>query len=222
MNSVQRQDFTNVEQMAQTTLALLLQVAAEAISARGRFVLALAGGTTPIPLYKLLARTTVDWERWHLAYTDERCLPYGHPQRNSTMVEENWLRPTGFPDQNHYMPDMERQPEKAAAAYAAAIEELLPLDIALLGIGEDGHTASLFPGHQYPDEIVVAVHDAPKPPPTRISLSYTTLNAARVVCYLVSGIEKYAVLEAYTNGVDIPATHICGTESTHLMVAREK
>ena len=203
-------------------LALLLQVAADAIAARGRFVLALAGGTTPIPLYKLLVGTGADWDRWYLVYTDERCLPYGHPQRNSTMVENNWLRPAGFPPQNHYVPDLELQAEQAAAAYAAVIEELLPLDMALLGIGEDGHTASLFPGHHYPAQSVVTVHNAPKPPPTRISLSYATLNAARVVCYLVSGVDKYAVVESFCSGLDIPATQICGAESTRLMVAREK
>ena len=101
------------------------------------------------------------------------------------MVEKNWLRPAGFPAQNHYMPDLEQPAENAAASYAAAsyasmIEGLLPLDMALLGIGEDGHTASLFPGHLHPDQSVVAVDCAPKPPPTRISLSYSTLNAARV------------------------------------------
>ena len=77
------------------------------------------------------------------------------------MVEKNWLRPANFPPQNHYLPNLERQPEEAAAAYATLIEGLLPLDFALLGIGEDGHTASLFPGHQHPEQIVVAVHDAP-------------------------------------------------------------
>jgi 6-phosphogluconolactonase len=208
--------------MAQMALALLLQVAADAIAARGRFVLALAGGTTPIPLYKLLAQVTADWDRWHLVYTDERWLPHGHPQRNSTMVEKNWLRPAGFPAQNHYMPDLEQPAENAAASYASMIEGLLPLDMALLGIGEDGHTASLFPGHLHPDQSVVAVDCAPKPPPTRISLSYSTLNAARVVCFLVSGEDKYAVVEAFSNGSDMPATQIGGTESTRLMVARSK
>ena len=192
---MQRQNFANSKQMAQMALALLLQLAAAAIATRGRFVLALAGGTTPVPLY---------------------------PQRNSTMVENTWLRAAGFPPRNHHMPDMEQQPQRAAAAYAAAIEGLLPLDMALLGIGEDGHTAGLFPGHQHPDQSVVSVHNAPKPPPTRISLSYTTLNAARVVCYLVSGVDKHAVVEAFCNRLDIPATRICGAESTCLMVAKDK
>jgi 6-phosphogluconolactonase len=222
MNNVQRQDFANGRQMAQMALALLLQVAADAITARGRFVLALAGGTTPGPLYKLLARAIADWDRWHLVYTDERFLPYGHPDRNSTMVENNWLQAVGFPPQNHYMPDLEQQPEQAATAYATVIERLLPLDMALLGIGNDGHTASLFPGHHYPDQIVVTEHNAPKPPATRISLGYSTLNAARVVCYLVCGVEKYAVVEDFSNGSDSPAARICGAESTHLMVARDR
>ncbi len=222
MNNVQRQNFANSKQMAQMALALLLQLAAAAIATRGRFVLALAGGTTPVPLYKLLAQTSADWDRWHLVYTDERCLPYGDPQRNSTMIENTWLRAAGFPPRNHHMPDMEQQPQRAAAAYAAAIEGLLPLDMALLGIGEDGHTAGLFPGHQHPDQSVVSVHNAPKPPPTRISLSYTTLNAARVVCYLVSGVDKHAVVEAFCNRLDIPATRICGAESTCLLVAKDK
>jgi 6-phosphogluconolactonase len=208
--------------MAQMALALLLQVAADAIAARGRFVLALAGGTTPIPLYKLLAVTSADWDRWYLVYTDERCLPAGHPDRNSTMVEKHWLQPVGFPPQNHYVPDLEQQTEPAATAYANVIEGLLPLDMALLGIGDDGHTASLFPGHHYPDQIVVTEHNAPKPPSTRISLGYSTLNAARLVCYLVSGVDKYAVVESFSNGSDSPAARVCGAESTHLMVARDR
>lgn len=222
MNSVLRRDFADGRQMAEAALALLLGEASRAISARGRFVLALSGGTTPAPLYQLLARTAADWQLWHLVYTDERCLPYGHPERNSTMVEDNWLRAAGFPPQNHYIPDLEQQPENAVASYAAAIEGLLPLDMALLGIGEDGHTASLFPGQQHPDQIVVPVQNAPKPPPSRVSLSYSTLNAAKVVCYLVAGEGKRAIVDAFTRGLDMPATRISGIQSTHLMVAREK
>lgn len=220
-DKVRREDFASGKQMAQAALALLLQAAEEASATRGRFVLGLSGGSTPAPLYQLLANVDADWSRWHLVYTDERCLPYGDPERNSTLVERNWLSHTDFPPGNHYLPELDKPPEQAAAAYAAAIAGLLPLDMALLGIGEDGHTASLFPSHDHPEQSVVAVRNAPKPPPDRISLSYSTLCAAKTVCYLVAGENKQAVVNAVLDGTDLPATRVRGAASTHLLVARE-
>jgi 6-phosphogluconolactonase len=207
----------NGDAAAAATLELVLERAADAIAERGRFILALCGGSTPERLYQQLARVDADWDRWHLVYGDERCLPLHHEDRTSTLVARCWLNPVGFPEENHHVPDVELGADIAATRYAAAIEPLLPLDLALLGIGEDGHTASLFPGHRHPDMAVVPVHNAPKPPPARISLSYATLSDAAALCFLVTGAGKQKVLQQVLRGEDLPATRLIGKTQTSLI-----
>ena len=222
MKKIERLDFENSKQVAEAALELVLQNSREAINARGRFVLALAGGSTPARLYSLLAGTNRDWSQWYLIYGDERCLPDGDPERNSTMVELNWLKKVNFPAENHYIPEVGLGAERAAAAYGSAIEKLLPLDMALLGMGEDGHTASLFPGHSYPDQSVVAVYNSPKPPDERISLSYKTLCSARVVCYVVVGEDKQMAINAFFSGEDLPVSNVSGAQNTFIIVGKDK
>ena len=205
------------ETAAAAALELVLEQAAAAIAARGRFVLGLSGGSTPERLYRLLAKTDADWDRWHLVYGDERCLPLHHEDRTSTLVARCWLDEVGFPGKNHHVPAVELGAETAAAQYAATIEPLLPLDLALLGIGEDGHTASLFPGHSHPAQAVVPVKASPKPPPERISLSYETLSSARALCFLVTGTGKREVLQQILRGEDLPAAKILGQTITSLI-----
>ena len=198
-------------------LDVVLEQATTAIAERGRFVLALCGGSTPDRLYKQLANADADWDRWQLVYGDERCLPLHHPERTATLVTRCWLDRVDFPAHNHHLPEVERGADIAAARYAAAIEPLLPLDLALLGIGEDGHTASLFPGHDHPAQSVVPVHHAPKPPPQRISLSYGTLSGARALCFLVTGAGKRDVLQQVLRGEHLPATRVFGKTRTTLV-----
>jgi len=204
-DTIEYRRVANAEQAAQAALDIVLTEAAAAISARGHFVLALSGGRTPGHLYQLLAQTDQDWDRWHLVYGDERCLPRGHPERNSTLVSQNWLDPVGFPEGNHYVPLAELGASEAAVQYSETLSPLLPLDLALLGMGEDGHTASLFPGHSHPAQPVVPVYEAPKPPPERISLSYATLRSAHATCVLVTGAAKQAALQQWLAGTgDLP------------------
>ncbi|MGB1140901.1 MAG: 6-phosphogluconolactonase [Halioglobus sp.] len=199
-DAIDYRQVADTEQAAQAALDIVLTAAAAAISARGRFVLALSGGRTPGQLYRLLADTDQDWERWHLVYGDERCLPLGHVERTATMVSQHWLDPVGFPKENHHVPAVELGAVVAAEKYSETLLPLLPLDLALLGMGEDGHTASLFPGHSHPDLAVVPVFDAPKPPPERISLGYETLRSARSTCVLVTGNGKQQALRQWLAG----------------------
>jgi 6-phosphogluconolactonase len=124
----------------------ILDQANAAIAKRGRFRLVLAGGTTPTAAYRLLRDRDADWAAWHLYHGDERCLAVGDPERNSLVADEAWLHHVPVPrTQVHPIP-AELGAEPAAEAYAAVVAEALPFDLVLLGIGEDGHTASLFPG----------------------------------------------------------------------------
>jgi 6-phosphogluconolactonase len=214
---IDRRVVADADAAAAAALELVLEQADAAIAARGRFVLGLSGGSTPERLYRLLAKADADWGHWHLVYGDERCLPLHHEDRTSTLVEGCWLNPVGFPRENHHVPDVERGADTAAAHYAATIEPLLPLDLALLGIGEDGHTASLFPGHRHPVQTVVPVKNSPKPPPERISLSYETLSAARALCFLVIGTGKQQVLQRILRGDELPAASVFGKTRTTLI-----
>ncbi|MEH3054336.1 MAG: 6-phosphogluconolactonase [Patulibacter minatonensis] len=133
----------------------------------------LAGGTTPGLLYDELTKQRFDWTGVHLWIGDERCVPHEHPDSNVRLVHERLPAPGAV----LHAPPPVGTPEIRAAAYAAQLKDYV-LDLVLLGLGEDAHTASLFPGNAAIDDpaTVVAVHDAPKPPPERISLGLGVLR----------------------------------------------
>jgi len=124
------------------------------------------------------------------------------------------LNHVAIPSANVHAIPAERGAQLAAAEYAALLEQAAPLDLVLLGMGEDGHTASLFPGNPALANAapVVAVFDAPKPPPERVSLGITTLNAAREKLFLVAGAGKHGALERIAQGGALPAALVTGAE----------
>ncbi len=204
--------------VAREALAMILDSASRALAREGRFRLVLAGGSTPERTYRLLTETVSDWTGWEFFLGDERCLPADHPGRNSTMLRHVLFRHIPVEDARIHRIPAEQGAEAGALAYEQAIRGRLPFDLVLLGLGEDGHTASLFPGHEHPQErLVVPVHDAPKPPPDRISLNYHTLCAAREVLFLVSGAGKHDALARWQRGEDIPAARIHGREQTRVL-----
>jgi 6-phosphogluconolactonase len=158
--------------------------------AGGARTLVLAGGTTPAAAYRELAGMEVTWGRVTVLFGDERCVPPSDPASNYRMARETLLSRVD-PASVHRMP-AELGPDEGAAAYAAVVAALEPLHVVLLGVGEDGHTASLFPGHPALDArgLVVGVREAPKPPPDRVSLTLRTLRAAHLVLVLATGSEK--------------------------------
>ncbi|WP_456376690.1 6-phosphogluconolactonase [Thiolapillus sp.] len=203
------QVLADAEAVARESVQKILACARDAIRQKGCFSLVLAGGSTPARIYRLLAQQDQDWSAWQFYFGDERCLPVDHPDRNSVMTEQNLFR--HIPVQNHqiHVIPAEEGAEVAAASYAREIETALPFDLVLLGLGEDGHTASLFPGQEYPeDQLVVAVHDAPKPPPERVSLNYGALSSAQELLFLVSGQGKVKAVQDWRNGKDIPAARL--------------
>lgn len=187
----------------------ILQAAGRAITARGLFRIVLAGGRTPEAAYHLLANADTDWSRWHIYFGDERCLPADDEERNSLMASNALLKLVSIPaDQVHAIP-AEQGAEAAAEAYESVIRAALPFDLVLLGIGEDGHTASLFPGQQHPaDQLVHAVHQAPKPPSDRVSLSAGALSEAREVLILATGAGKRTAIKGWQAGEHLPIATI--------------
>jgi 6-phosphogluconolactonase len=192
--------------------ARTLAAADEALRRRGRFVVVLAGGNTPRGAYELLRAGRADWSRWHVYFGDERCAPRNDPARNDRMAASAWLDHVPIPaEQVHEIP-AELGPVEAARRYAATLDEVGTFDLVLLGLGEDGHTGSLFPGHELGHgegaPSVLAVLDAPKPPPQRVSMSARRFSQTRDVFFLVSGEEKRAAVQRWRAGEDIPARTI--------------
>jgi 6-phosphogluconolactonase len=163
----------NADALAAAVAGRTLDLAHQAIEARGSFTIVLAGGATPLATYELLRAAEAAWSRWQIYFGDERCAHCDDPQCNSHMAKEAWLVPIP-PSQVHEIP-AELGPEDGARRYAALVADVASFDLVLLGLGEDGHTASLFPDHDTelaadaPD--AVPVFAAPKPPPLRVSLS---------------------------------------------------
>jgi len=195
--------------IAAETVRRVLLAADAAIARHGVFRVVLAGGSTPERAYRQLADSDADWARWELYLGDERCLPADDAERNSRMIEQAWLTrsPIG-PRQVHWIP-AERGATQGARDYEAVIETVLPFDMVLLGMGEDGHTASLFPGHRHdPARLVVPVEDAPKPPPERISLNFGALGQTREMLLLVSGASKRDAVHRWRNGEPLPVADL--------------
>jgi 6-phosphogluconolactonase len=197
-------------EIASRTAALLASALEDALASRGAAHLALAGGTTPAGAYALLHPS--HWEGVELWFGDERCVGPQDPQSNYRMAEQTLLaHATGA---LVHRIEGELGAREAADRYDALLRDRLGdvvLDVVLLGIGEDGHTASLFPGNPALAEherAAVAVHDAPKPPPERVSLTLPVLRAARACLLLAGGEGKAAPLARVLAGPDeaIPAS----------------
>jgi 6-phosphogluconolactonase len=207
--SIDFQCFDSAEQVAETTARRLLDAAEYAITERGRFQLVLAGGRTPLAAYRLLVEQPADWARWHIFFGDERCLPADDPERNSLAAREAWLDRVPIPPDNIHPIPAELGAETAAARYAERIRDRLPFDLVLLGLGEDGHTASLFPGHPIQDAaLVIPVYGAPKPPSERVSLTPLALGSSRAILILVTGRGKREALAHWRAGADLPISRI--------------
>ena len=204
----------NLDDLSLAVAQRIAELAAQAIAAHGIFHVALAGGETPRHCYKKLRHLPVDWKHVQVYFGDERCLPVGDSQRNDRMAGEALLEHIAIPPGNLHTIPAELGANQAAARYAAVLEQAMPLDLVLLGMGEDGHTASLFPDSPAMTSAapVVAVFDAPKPPAERVSLGMRTLNAARCKIFLISGAGKQGALEQIASGKLLPAAHVAAAE----------
>ncbi len=201
--------FNTQDDINQAALKRILQSADEAIAKHGNFLIVLAGGSTPKSVYQLLAKEDADWANWHVYHNDDRCFPVDHVERNSKMARDVWLNHVAIPqDQIHDIP-AELGKVEGAKAYAEILHNVRAFDLVILGLGEDGHTASLFPNQIVDNSAdVVPVSDAPKPPADRITISQNRLNKTNEVMFLVTGAGKQEAVDKWRSGVAIPATLI--------------
>jgi 6-phosphogluconolactonase len=208
-----------------------------ALTSDREFAVCLSGGSTPRRLYEHLAKPAIasrfPWERAHWFWGDERFVPHDHPDSNYRMAREAFLSRVPIPPENiHPIPTTGVSPVEAAAAYEAALKRFhgadtlasaRPLfDITLLGIGEDGHTASLFPGQPALQEArrwVVAVIGAKSE--ARITLTYSALNSSRDLAFLATGEEKRGVVaRAQAGDRTLPATSVRPVGTLHWFTDR--
>lgn len=218
-------EFSELTALEQAAVRFILECAKQAIADRGVFRIVLAGGSSPRSVYQALCSAETDWLAWQVYFGDERCLPPEHPERNSYMARSAWLNHVPIPStQIHPMP-AELGPEAGAGRYAQELGQVGEIDLVLLGLGEDGHTASLFPGGaweqaaSWPDAI--PIHDAPKPPPSRVSMSPARLSQASRVLFLVGGEGKDQALNAWRSGAPIPASRICPLAGVDVFLHRQ-
>jgi 6-phosphogluconolactonase len=195
---------------AEDVAAAAAKEIAEAIRGGVR-TLVLTGGTTPQRCYELLAEMDLEWGRVTVLFGDERCVLPNHPDSNYLMAKTTLLDRV-MPATVHRIP-AELGPDEGAAEYEKVVAANLPLDLVLLGVGEDGHTASLFPGHQAlkAHNLVVGVYDSPKPPPERVTLTLPVLRAARRVLVMATGAGKADAVARAKRG-EVPSGMITGAK----------
>lgn len=198
--------FADTQALADAAAAQAIAVLGEAIAAHSRATWVLAGGSTPMQTYRRIAEAyldKLDWSRITFIIGDERIAPLDSPDSNWQAVEQTLLR--HIPSATFLRPLSDQPAELAAADYTQQLARLpqhagLPrFDLVWLGVGEDGHTLSLFPDHpssQPTNQLVIPVHDAPKPPADRISLSLHALSGTQQTTILAAGAGKAAILQA--------------------------
>jgi 6-phosphogluconolactonase len=207
--------FADADSVAREAAALIAADARAAVAERGRFIFAVSGGHTPWVMLGNLIREEVPWDKVHLAQVDERVAPPGHPDRNLTHLQESLLEYAPLPPGQVYaMPVESADLELAAKQYAATLAKIAGsppvLDLVHLGLGPDGHTASLVPG-----DAVLDVNDADVAVTgmyqgrRRMTLTYPILNRARRILWLVTGSEKAGMLARLREGdPSIPAGRV--------------
>lgn len=232
----------DADSVAAATAARLITTIVDQQSVTAPVHVVLTGGTVGIKTLAQVAASpassAIDWSGVHFWWGDERFLPEGDPDRNETEARDVFLSrfEGAIPAENiHFVPRLDpgsgvRTPEDAAALYAAELASFAPsgsgvpqFDVLMLGMGPDGHVASLFPGHPSLDAggFVTGVHDSPKPPQLRVSLTFDAIAQAKAVWLVVAGADKAeAVASAWSGAArDVtPAGSVAGTEETLWLV----
>ncbi|HSK87874.1 MAG TPA: 6-phosphogluconolactonase [Anaerolineales bacterium] len=203
--------FKNIEELSLTAAMLFSEQAAQSTVERGHFLVALNGGSTPIRLFQLLAtdfRNNVNWSRVHVFWGDERCVPPEEAGSSYGQARDLLLRHVPIPNANVHRIQGELGPVEAAEGYAHTLKEFAspPLDwprfdLVYLGMGEDGHTASLFPGSPvdvFVPTMPVTAHYQDRPA-NRVTLTPIVFNSARIVLFMATGEKKAATLAEVLN-----------------------
>lgn len=200
---------------------------AEAIADHGYFSVAFSGGSMPKTLAKIADVPGVEWAKWHVFFADERCVPLDSEDSNYKACADHFFAKTTIPREQIYTVDFEVSPAEAAVKYEESLKKVMgdspSFDIIFLGMGPDGHTASLFPGHPlltYEDTLVTSITDSPKPPPNRITLTFPCINTAKEIVFIATGSSKAPIFkEMLTAGSDGKVSYVPNPPYPAFMVA---
>lgn len=205
------QEFEDNYSLQSEVVKTIINLSSESIKENGVFKVIFSGGSTPEKIYNLLSQDNfINFKKWEIYIGDERCLDSENHDRNSQMIARSLLRE--LPDDNSpkFFPiESEKGSIQAALSYNKVISKVDYFDLVLLGLGEDGHTASLFPDHNFDtNELVIPVSNAPKPPSDRVSLTPTAFNKGKKIMFIVTGNGKSDAVVKWKTGHDIPASKI--------------
>jgi 6-phosphogluconolactonase len=211
---MQIETYPDAARVADRTAEVIAEAAAEGIERHGRAVLAFSGGSTPAPMLRALGERDLRWNATHILQVDERLAPDGHPDRNWTMITDNLLRGADIPEALlHPMPVTDEDVDDAAGRYGKLLQTVAGVppiaDVVHLGIGEDGHTASLVPG-----DPVLGVRDRwvavsqEYQGRRRMTLTYPAINAGRLLVWQITGGEKASAVRKGLQGHGVPASDI--------------
>jgi len=216
--------FPDVDALTGSLAKFIEKVQHDAIDKKGRFTLAISGGSLPKQLKKLIGNPDIKWKFWHVFYADERAVPLDHPDSNHRLNTEELFSKVPIPPENIHtidtalLDDLEELSDsyehQLIQEFAMKDAARFPVfDLILLGMGPDGHTGSLFPGHELlteEDRWVAYIDDSPKPPSKRITLTFPVINHASRVAFVAAGEEKQEVLHTVLDerAVGLPSSRV--------------
>ena len=203
--------FKNIDRLSEQLANDILNIAKNSIKLNDNFKIVLAGGESVLSLYKILSNSKSDWSKWHIYMGDERCLPLEDKDRNDNIINKVWLNSSPIPKENINFMNAELGADNAALHYEGVLKSIGDFDIVLLSIGEDGHTASLFPNHLYDEnKSVVVEYNSPKYPKDRISMSYSRFDQSKNIFKVINGSSKQAAVDLWLKGEVLPINKING------------
>jgi len=188
-----------------------LNIAKKSIFEKDCFSIVLTGGQSVLNLYKILSKSDSNWEKWYIYIGDERCVPMRHKDRNDQVINEIWLDNSTISKNNIHFIQAELGLIEAQKEYEKVLKKIDKFDVVLLSVGEDGHVASLFPNHSYPDnKMVVIESNSPKSPKQRLSMSYKQLNKSNYIFKLLIGKSKQQAVHLLQKNTNLPMTKVTG------------
>ncbi|EMM77394.1 6-phosphogluconolactonase [Leptospira santarosai] len=211
-------EFSDEQRFLTHCLNQIEKISQDAIQFKNFFHIVLTGGDTARLLYSKLKDLKTDWSKWLFYFGDERCVPESHPDSNSFMVNESLFKFIPISEEQIFKIPAHMGAKDAAVEYARSIQSILTFDLVLLGLGEDGHIASLFPGSKCLTETkdVLAIHDSPKPPKQRVSLSLRKINMSDNILIIAKGKKKTKIIERIKLDEILPVTSLLPNKSLEL------
>lgn len=206
-------------------VTLIEKIAGRAIQDKGSFHFSLCGGSTPAAIFHKLSQSPVQMESWHIYWSDERYLKPDDPERNDTLAHDLWLKNGKIPSKNIFSIPFTGNIEEDARSYESLLRNLT-FDLSLLGVGEDGHTASLFPENITQDvnelKLAYPIHNSPKPPRERITLSYGKLIESKNILFITKEKGKEEALKVMESLQLSPASYISMRSNSKVFIIKKQ